>query len=144
MGPKISIKVDGKNVDLEDAFEVFEGMFEDMDETFKHMEKTFKNFDSNIKSKLEKVKRKVAAENSDKYEYIPDDDEDAEQFEYYKQRALLKTKAAKNLRMFIMFMMISLLTLVAILFGWVIIDGEKEAELGAPTKAPVVEKLEKL
>jgi len=72
MESKITVKVDGKKVDLEDALDVFEDLFDDVESAFDHMEERFSAFDSNISRKLTDLKIKLAAKQPHKYKFIPE------------------------------------------------------------------------
>jgi len=73
MGTKLSVKIDGREVNLEDAVEVFEDLFDDdLEKVFDHMETTFAHIDKNIKEKMNKLKMKLAVTKPDKYEFIPE------------------------------------------------------------------------
>ena len=139
---KITVKVDGREVDLEDAFEIFEDVFENVDDAFEHMEKAFGSLDVNIREKVGSLKRKVAAKKSDKYDYIPDNDEDKEEYEYYKKQTIKRGKYEKHLRTIVTSVMLGLFLTVAIIAFWIMIDDKPE--FGVPLPAPVSEKLEKL
>ena len=146
----ISIKIDGKKVNLEDAFEVFENVFEDVDEAFEHMEKAFKTIDTGIHDKLNKLKMKLAAKKPDKYEYIPDEDEDIDKkwedhMEYRKTTAV---RAKRNLYRFMVVCGLFTILLMGLVFIFAIGDmNDRASELGAPSKLDkpaITEKLEPL
>jgi len=165
MGPKgpkewdrVTIKIDGKSVDLEDAFEVFENVFEDVDEAFDHMENAFKTIDTSIHDKLNKLKIKLATKKPDKYEYIPDEDEDIyyrkttakenidkqwEDHMEYRKTAVIRSK--RNLHTFMVGAGIGVLLVIAITF-FLAIDSKDKKVFGAPSKAKptITEKLEPL
>ena len=143
----VTIKIDGKKVDLEDAFEVFENVFEDVDKAFEHMEEAFKSVDTGIHDKLNKLKMKLAAKKPDKYEYIPDEDEDIDKkwedhMEYRKTTAI---RAKRNLHRFMIGATIGMLLVIAGIF-LLAVTSEKDTEFGAPSKTQttITEKLEPL
>jgi hypothetical protein len=155
----ISITIDGKKVNMEDAFDVFEDLFEDVDEAFQHMEDTFSKFDTNISEKINKLKMKIAAKKPDKYEYVPDKDEDMDDIKTaakenidkqwddhmeYRKTAVIRSK--RSLHIFMLGFVISMLLLIAILF-FIAVDSDKK-DVGAPSSinepAKITEKLEPL
>lgn len=146
----ISVTVDGKSVDLEDAFDIFEEVFEDAEKAFEHMDKTFQMVDKNIGDKLNKLKIKLASKRPEKYEYVPESESDLSEDAKWEQhmrtqmRLKRKSKAFRNLTL--------MFVLIACFFGFgavfLTLTMDKEPEFGSPpkmeqqTKAP--EKLEKL
>ena len=145
----ISIKIDGKKVNLEDAFEVFENVFEDVDEAFEHMEKAFKTIDTGIHDKLNKLKMKLAAKKPDKYEYIPDEDEDIDKkwedhMEYRKTTAV---RAKRNLYRFMVVCGAGMVLLMGLIVFLAIEDSKSKSDFGVPSKMDkpaITEKLEPL
>ena len=75
MGTRITTIFDGKEVNLEDAFETLEEIFESAEEVFENMEKVFSSHDTKIKFKVNELKKRIAAQRPDEFEYIPDEDE---------------------------------------------------------------------
>ena len=143
---KITVKIDDKDVDLEDAFKVFEKVFEGMDETFDNMEIAFKAFDKNIHSKINEVKKRTVLKKSHKYEYVPDPDEDVdERFEsmlHERETLVRKKKAALNM-VIICSVLVGILSFAVIFFT---LTSKKDAEFGDPSKTQpsITEQLEKL
>jgi len=138
---KIKVTSDGKEVDLEDVFETFNGIFDNLDDVFENMEKAFSISDKDISIKINELKKKLAAKHSDKYEYIPADGEDMgfedeffkkrrssavrEVFHQFRQRRIL-TRAT--------LIVIPVMLLVFAVWFLVSITNEDKSELGAPTK----------
>lgn len=147
MAKKVTVKIDDKDVDLEDAFKVFEKIFEGVDETFDNMEIAFKQFDKNIHSKINEVKKRVVLNKPDKYEYVPDDDEDVDvRFERMvnEREAILQRKKRAFRNVIICLILASFFMFVAVFF--MSISSKKDPEFGAPSKEQptVTEQLEKL
>ena len=147
MEKKITVKIDDKDVDLEDAFKVFEKIFEGVDETFDNMEIAFKQFDKNIHSKINEVKKRVVLKKPDKYEYVPDDGEGIDRrFErMIKEKEILLHRKKRALRNCLAFSMLAALFLfVAVFFS--IINSKEDPEFGGPSKTQpaITEQLEKL
>ena len=144
----INVTVDGKTVDLEEAFEVFEGVFDDVEDVFKNMEDVFGRIDKDINSKLNKLKMKISAKKPDKYEYVPDENETvderwAQHMEFREHSAKRAKKAMRNL---IVIGGGALLIMFAVVFFWAAVEMNKDSETGEPSKTPpaITEKLEKL
>lgn len=146
MGTKLTVKVDGKEVDLEEAFEVFEDVFDDVEDVFKNMEDVFGRIDTDINSKLNKLKMKISAKKPEKYEYVPDEDEDVdEKWEAHMREKIRRTaRAKKAFRNLVVIGGAVLLIMFAVVFFWASVETDKE--FGAPSKGKpaVTEKLEKL
>ena len=143
---KITITIDGKKVDLEDAFEVFENVFEDVDKAFDHMEEAFKTVDKGIHDKLNKLKMKLAAKKPDKYEYIPDEDEDIDKKwkDHMEYRKTTVIRSKRNLHAFMIGA--AMFFIIAIIF-FVAIDSKDKPEFGEASKLDkpaITEKLEPL
>jgi len=147
MEKKITVKIDDKDVDLEDAFKVFEKIFEGVDETFDNMEIAFKQFDKNIHSKINEVKKRVVLKKPDKYEYVPDDGEGIDRrFErMIKEKEILLHRKKRALRnVIICLILASFFMFVAVFF--MSISSKKDPEFEAPSKTQpaITEQLEKL
>lgn len=82
MDTKITTIIDGKTVDLEDAFEVFEDLFDEMDDVFSEMESVFARTDANINAKLDELKMRVVAKNPERYDFIADSRQEERRFEH--------------------------------------------------------------
>jgi hypothetical protein len=141
---KLNVTVDGKKVDLEDAFEVFEGVFDDVEDVFKEMENVFSRVDSNIKDKMNKLKVKVAAKKPEKYDFVAEDDTEKKWQEHMRWKIERRKRAAKNLKVLAVVGLLFLFIMFGVAF-FVSMDKDG-AEFGAPPKGKptVTEKLERL
>jgi len=103
---KLRVIMDGKEVDLEDAFYVFENIFEDMDDVFNEMEKVFGRVDRDIHNKLNKLKMKVAVKNPDRFNYISDHAQEQMRFQdeirEFEVSSAMRHQAAKRNLLFIL------------------------------------------
>ena len=144
MAKDLNLEIEGKQISLEDAFEVFEDIFEDADRAFDHLEMAFQHADPNIKEKVKELKRTITKGNSDKYEYVPDEDEDGYD-EYIYQENRRYERRSNIHKLIIIFSVITLL-----IFGglfYMAMTLESKPEFGAPTTnepTKTYEELEKL
>ncbi len=115
MKSKLTVNVDGKNIDLEDAFDVFEDIFEDLEDTFSHMEDTFSRVDSNIGSKLNELKMRIAVKKPEKYDFIPNSLSEKDKMEEKWTKAInhvsIRAYIAKRNLMLITLIAVSLIIL---------------------------------
>ena len=133
----IQISVDGKTVKLEDAFEVFEDIFDDAEEAFKHMENAFRSVDKDIHEKVDILRKKLAEDRPDEYEYISDE----------VDRRFKKSRRNRNNihRLIIAFTITTLLIFAGLFYMAITLESEQDAgniKTLEPTKT--YEELEKL
>ncbi len=78
MNKEIIVEYNGKSFDLEDAFEVFEEICDSTEEIFANMERLFGATDKDISSKVEELKKRMAKNRPDEFNYIPETDQEVE------------------------------------------------------------------
>jgi len=136
MGTKLSVKIDGREVKLEDAFEVFEDLFDDdIEKVFDHMETTFRHIDNNIKEKVNRLKIKLATEKPDKYSFIPDNERERLQVKEAMERAHLEeikefhlnSRQKRAIRNLIVMGLMVFTALISIVFG-IMMGSDKKVE----------------
>lgn len=126
-GEKITVQIDGKDVDLEDAFDVFHQIFEDVDKAFLKMEDTFSYVDKNIHSKLEELKKTLAKKRPNDFEYVEDEDTD---YDTFYEKVLHLYRNDRQYRIYVALILIFLIFVISII-GFSIVASNDE-----PNKQP--------
>ena len=114
----VQVTINGEKVNLEEAFYEFENVFEDVDTAFDAMEKAFRSADVDIEDKINKLKMKMAFKHPDKFEYIPDRDEDVrwEALKEYTEIRKDKIRVKRNLYRFMIACAIPVVLIIAAVF----------------------------